>query len=195
MALMDNQNIGVQANEAYIELNDLQPPINILQSNGHEEEEFDNLLNDISAVVQDPNNLQQLHLQDQGLEPVPQLHHNLQIGWMEFQDNNGADPVFESFTINDHSIGKCNHAANIRLWSQHFEPFKGSSQVIMIPEEWFALFTTLLLSPEHFGWTKQLLQSDALEIIKQQHGTGNLLGYALPQVCPQEQGTLGCLKK
>lgn len=190
MAIMDNQAMGLIQHEAYIELNDLQP-----QNEVQEADDINDMLNDIQAMVQGPNNDEHPDIQGHDLQFNQHVPQNLQIGWMEFQDTTGADPIFESFTISDHPPKASNYACSIRLWAKHFAPIIGSSKIAMISEEWAAFFNVLLLSPDHFEWVKKLLQPDALTIINQAPSTGNYLSYALPSICPNEQALSGCIRQ
>lgn len=156
--------------------------------------ESNSLLLDSYGTVQQPQgpNLElEIYQPRLNLNLQQPTHHvnmreQLQIGWMEFQDNNQHDPVFESSHLQDHglNIKYKRSAANIRLWARYFAPVNKKDGIIKIPEEWTDFFTLLLLSPTHFEWTKAFLQSKALDFIQPTILQGRLISYAIPPHCP-----------
>jgi hypothetical protein len=72
-----------------------------------------------------------------------------------------------------------------RLWAKHFSPVGCPSYVILIPKDWVAFFTVMLLSPAHFDWAKTFLTSQAWNLLLQCSNSSLFMSFALPSSCPK----------
>lgn len=70
-------------------------------------------------------------------------------------------------------------------WAKFFAPTVSAIvPQILVPKDWAKFFTSLLLSPEHFGCAKELLQSKTfLSCIGSENGDKGI-GFILPKQCP-----------
>ncbi|TVU00955.1 hypothetical protein EJB05_53612, partial [Eragrostis curvula] len=94
-----------------------------------------------------------------------------------------ANPVFVN--RRDEQNMKIN-ADIYRLWARHFSPADIQKPMIQIPDDWLAFFTTMLLSPSHFSWAKDFLNSKAWNIFLTVQGPNKGLNFQIPITCPQK---------
>lgn len=58
---------------------------------------------------------------------------------------------------------------------------------VEIPSAWVDFFTAILMSPNHFDWAKQFLQSQAWNIIRSSAYNKGSIHFSLPSSCPSKQ--------
>jgi hypothetical protein len=72
----------------------------------------------------------------------------------------------------------------IKSWGQF--PNKGMEDdvIVKVPSDWFHFFTSMLLSPEKFGWAKEFMSTAAIHQITENQGTVSCI---VPKECPDNR--------
>jgi len=68
-----------------------------------------------------------------------------------------------------------------KLWDKFFTKGNPDDFITKIPTNWSYFFTSMLLSPETFGWATELLSSPAIAQITNSQGN---VSFSIPKQCP-----------
>ncbi|TVU18871.1 hypothetical protein EJB05_34988, partial [Eragrostis curvula] len=122
-----------QDGEMQIDHQPIMPNMNLEEMIGEE-------VNAGGMNMQDPG-IGALQAQMQGNNHIiPGVNQDMQIGFVQIEDGNIADPVFETF-YNEHVAKKSFNADNIRMWAKFFSPNGSTDSVTHIPTEWMMFFS------------------------------------------------------
>lgn len=72
-----------------------------------------------------------------------------------------------------------------RLWGSFLSKGNSEDIVIKVPLNWFYFFTSMLLSPDNFGWASELMSSPAMgHITASQDNVQGNVPFVIPKECP-----------
>ncbi|RLN04023.1 hypothetical protein C2845_PM13G18110 [Panicum miliaceum] len=154
------------------------PPLVVLGLQAHAPENWlveklpeDMLMGDdeLNAVNDDEDELQQ---------PQQQPPHNIQLGMVEILEEHRCDPSFAGHQAKHSPL--IQNAEAVRLWAIHFKDSSSTNCSVNIPEDWCNFFTSLLLSPTHFSWVSNFLQSKAWYFFSSDKGK---VLFSIPPKC------------
>lgn len=93
---------------------------------------------------------------------------HLQVG-MALVPNLQFDPIFMEREARNKAL------ESSKLWGNFLCQGNLESLTVKVPSNWFYFFTSLLLSPDNFGWAKDFLSSKAPECLTESFGNVPLL--------------------
>lgn len=67
------------------------------------------------------------------------------------------------------------------LWGNFFSKGNSGDLIVKVPSNWFFFFTSMLLSPDTFGWATEFLSSSAAAHISENQGN---VTFVIPKECP-----------
>lgn len=67
------------------------------------------------------------------------------------------------------------------LWGKFFSKGNSGDSIVKVPANWFFFFTTMLLSPDNFGWASEFFSSSASAQIFENQGN---ISFIIPKKCP-----------
>ncbi|RLN34263.1 hypothetical protein C2845_PM03G24290 [Panicum miliaceum] len=118
--------------------------------------------------------------------PLGVMQNNFNVGMVQIVNSHLADPVLETFRTFGQSPPHFSSQA-VRYWANYFKDGGPLLPAVEIPNAWSDFFTAILMSPPHFEWAKQLLQSQAWNIIQfSTRDKGSIL-FSLPKSCPNKK--------
>lgn len=116
-----------------------------------------------------------------GEEPVDEVQpQNLHVGVVPFPENVTGDPVY--LQKQNMIFNSIVHAPN--RFEQFLAPSYQKGPTYVIPLAWVNFFLSLLMSPKHFDYAKELMASRLPASLL---GTQDQVGLMVPNTCPESQ--------
>jgi hypothetical protein len=148
-------------------LHGLHQPVNFLV----DDIPLDQLVGADEMNLHDNLDVEDLDIEQQPLDELD--NQNTQIG-MVLVPAMEQDPVFRNC-----EAARAVEATN--LWTKYFCNGNPEDFIIKIPANWAYFFTSMLLSPDNFGWASDFLSSSATACIFNNQGN---ITFSIPKQCP-----------
>lgn len=92
-----------------------------------------------------------------------------------------VQPLTTGLSI-QHQGSEENKAQNVAgLWENLSSKGNSGDMLVKIPSHWFYFFTSMLLSPENFGWASEFLSSASATHLSENQGS---ISFSIPKECP-----------
>lgn len=131
-------------------------------------------------LQEEQNEIQQL-IPKELQQPLPPLVHEQQPRIHNLQVGMALIPEFQFGAVFAGWEARKKLVETTRILESLVQQGNSGNLIVKVPSNWFQFFTTVLLSPDNFGWAKEFLASGAPSFLVDSLGN---MSIPIPEKCP-----------